>query len=100
VARPSSPHAHGRSEIWSRAALEKAIVRERSRFGRRVRAVRNRQGLTQEQAAEQIGIHPKHLARIEGGTVNPTLSTLIAMALAYRVKLATLFEDDPVRPKR
>jgi transcriptional regulator with XRE-family HTH domain len=94
VARTVSRHAHGRSEIWSRAALEKAILRERAHLGRRLRAVRERKGLTQEQAAEQIGIHPKHLGRVEGGTGNPTISTLIALALAYGVRLPALFEDD------
>jgi transcriptional regulator with XRE-family HTH domain len=80
--------------------LEKAILRERARLGRRLRKVREGKGLTQEQAAEQIGIHPKHLGRVEGGTGNPTISTLIALSLAYGVRLPALFEDDePVRAK-
>ncbi len=94
ASRDPSPHAHGRSEIWSRAALEKAILRERRRLGTRLRLLRERKGLTQEQAAEEIGIHPKHLGRIEGADGNPTISTLIALALAYGVNLASLFEPE------
>jgi transcriptional regulator with XRE-family HTH domain len=99
ASRPASPHAHGRSEIWVRSA---AILRERRRLGRRLRALRQRKGLSQEQAAEAIGIHPKHLGRIESGAGNPTISTLIALALAYGVRLAALVEeqDETARQKR
>ena len=72
--RPPSPYAHGRSEIWGRSALERIILREQRKFGERVRSLREKAGLTQEQASERIGIHPKHLGRIEGGTVNVTMN--------------------------
>ena len=98
---PRSPsiYAHGRSEIWGRGALERTIAREQRQFGDRVRSLRETAKLTQEQAAEKIGIHPKHLGRIEGGTVNLTFGTLIAMAVAYQVSAAQLF-DVPVRAKK
>jgi transcriptional regulator with XRE-family HTH domain len=56
--------------------------------------------LTQEQAAERIGIHPKHLGRIEGGTVNLTFGTLIAMAVAYQVSAAEMFDESARTKKR
>ncbi len=97
--RSTSRHAHGRSEIWSRAALQKLILRERCEIGARVRALREKKGLTQEQAAELSGIHAKHVGRIESGGANVTISTLIALAAAYGVRLAVFFEDD-TRSKR
>ncbi len=107
ASRQTSPHAHCRSEIWSRATLEKAILRERRRLGTRLRLLREKKGLTQEEAAEAIGVHAKHVGRLEGGTGNPTISTLVAFALAYGVQLGALFESDaantegprPARPR-
>jgi transcriptional regulator with XRE-family HTH domain len=68
-------------------------LREQRKFGERVRSLREKAGLTQEQAAERIGIHPKHLGRIEGGTVNVTFGTLIALAVAYQVSAEDLFAE-------
>lgn len=97
--RAPSPYAHGRSEIWGRATLEKTIQREQRKFGERIRGIRENAGMTQERAAEEIGIHPKHLGRIEGGTVNITFGTLIALAVAYRVPASELFTE-PQRSKK
>ena len=91
--RSPSPYAHGRSEIWGRGTLERTIQREQRKFGDRVRSLREDAGLTQERAAERIGIHPKHLGRIEGGTVNVTFGPLIALAVAYQVPAAELFAE-------
>jgi transcriptional regulator with XRE-family HTH domain len=50
--------------------------------------------LSQEAAAERIGIHAKHLQRIETGSVNVTIATLVAVAVAYSVPLLRLFEPE------
>jgi transcriptional regulator with XRE-family HTH domain len=57
----------------------------------RLRSLRQELGLTQEQAAEKMGLHPKYLTRLEGGGVNATLTTLIAASVAYKVSLRDLF---------
>lgn len=98
--RSPSPYAHGRSEIWGRGTLKRAISTEQQRLGNHVRTTREQKHLTQEEAAERIGIHPKHLGRIEGGTINLTLATLVAIAMGYGVTLANLFEEKVRSPKK
>jgi len=60
----------------------------------RLRELREERGFSQEHAAELMGIHPKSMPRIEGGTANPTLATLVAAAMAYDVPLRDLFPED------
>lgn len=48
--------------------------------------------MTQAEAAEAVGIHTVHVARIEKGGVNVTISTLVAFAVAYDVSIHSLFE--------
>jgi transcriptional regulator with XRE-family HTH domain len=60
------------------------------------RALRQARALTQEAAAEVIGIHPKHLQRLEAGAVNVTLATLVAITLSYGVPLLALWDESPV----
>jgi DNA-binding XRE family transcriptional regulator len=86
-----SPHAHGRSELRERADLKLAVEAEQGRLGSRLRRLRLGRGLTQETAAERIGLHPKHLSRIEAGTVNVTFATLVAISKAYEKRLKALF---------
>lgn len=94
VLRPS-PYAHGRSDVWDRAAVAREIGVVQRRLGRHLRALRDELDLSQEAAAERIGIHPKHLQRIERGVGNATVATLVAIAKAYEVSLSTLFLEPP-----
>lgn len=93
-----SPHTHGRSEVRTRKDLAPVIKRELKRLGMRLRALRQERGLTQEQAAEKMGLHPKYLTRLEGGGVNPTLTTLVAASVAYNVPLRELFPEEEQGP--
>ena len=57
-------------------------------------------GLTQEQAAEKAGLHPKHIQRLEGAKANATLTTLTALALAYGTSVPALLQGvDDNQPK-
>lgn len=38
-----------------------------------------------------MGLHPKYMPRLEGGTANPTVATLVAASVAYKVPLRDLF---------
>jgi len=71
----------------------RALREEQRRLGARLRALREERALTQEQAAEQIGLHSNHLQRLERGAANVTLATLVALSLAYRVTVRSLFEE-------
>jgi transcriptional regulator with XRE-family HTH domain len=93
VATRKSPHSHGRSEVRTRKDLAPAIRRTLKRLGSRLRDLRVERGLSQEEAAEAMGIHPKSMPRLEGGTTNPTLATLVAASVAYKVPLRDLFPE-------
>ncbi|HEX4384968.1 MAG TPA: helix-turn-helix transcriptional regulator, partial [Myxococcales bacterium] len=86
-----SPHDHGPSELRSRADVAGETKAQQTLLGHRLRDLRSRSELTQERAAEAIGLHVKHLQRLERGTVNVTLATLVGCSLAYGVKLGELF---------
>ena len=90
----ASPHSHGRSEVWARPAVAKAIAKAKRTLGLRIRALREERSWTQEQAAEAIGVHAKHIVRIEGGTANVTIATIVAVATAFKVPVAALFQAD------
>ncbi len=70
------------------------VARELRRLATRLRAVRERAGLTQEQAAERIGLHAKHLQRLERGGANVTFATLVACAHAYGTAVASLLSPE------
>lgn len=90
-ARKSGPRRP--SGIQEPEGLKPIIQRERRRLGLRLRELRLGRGLTQEQAAEMIGIHPKYMPRVEAGRANLTVDTLIAASVAYEVALSDLFTE-------
>ena len=92
--RKPSRHSHGRSEVKERPEILAALALARTRLGVRLKELRKSRGLSQERAAERIGVHPVQLARMEHGVSNVTLATLVATALAYDVPLRNLFEDE------
>jgi transcriptional regulator with XRE-family HTH domain len=59
-------------------------------IGRRVRAARTAVKMTQEDAAAAAGIDYKRLQRIEQGTVNVTVKTLVRIAAAFETDIWSL----------
>lgn len=88
-----SRHFHGRSEVWERTAITKAIASAKVRLGARIRSARQARELSIEQAAERTGIHPNHLQRVETGRANVTVATLVAVSLALDVPLEQFFRE-------
>jgi len=58
----------------------------------KLKALRERRGLTQEQLSEKSGVSRSYLARLETGRQDPTLSTLEKLAKALGVKVGRLLE--------
>jgi len=77
----------------------RALREEQRRLGARLKALREERALTQERAAEQVGLHSNHLQRLERGAANVTLATLVALSLAYRVSLRSFFEEPSSKPQ-
>jgi len=62
------------------------------RLGRALRLLRERKGLTQEEAMSQLNISQAFLSQIETGDRQPSFYLLCKMARLYEVTLATLFK--------
>ena len=62
----------------------------RAPFGRRVRALREARGLSQEKLAELANLHWTFLSGIERGRRNPGLNTLARLATALKTPLSSL----------
>jgi transcriptional regulator with XRE-family HTH domain len=62
------------------------------RLAARLKALRARRGLSQEQLAEAAGISRPHVARLETARQDPTLSTIGKLARALKVKPAELLK--------
>jgi transcriptional regulator with XRE-family HTH domain len=61
-----------------------------TKFGIRLKEIRNRSGLTLEQLAFDADIELSQVHRVEKGKINPTLTTLIALAKGLGITLAEL----------
>ncbi len=64
---------------------------ERVLLGRRIKELRARRGLSQEQFAEAMGANAKYVSSVERGQENPTLEFLIKLAAALDAELVDLF---------
>jgi len=63
-------------------------------LGARIKELRKRAGLSQDQLAEKVGIESKYLSRIEVGKRYPALETLDNIADALQVGTKELFDFD------
>lgn len=64
---------------------------ERSRLGRRVRFLRLKAGLSQEDLADACGLDRTYVGGIERGERNPSLKNILKIAGALHVSLPELF---------
>ncbi len=63
-----------------------------TRLTRRLKRLREYQGLTQAQLARKAGLTLGYIGRLEIGMHDPSLSTLRKLAKALKVKVAELVE--------
>jgi len=61
-------------------------------IGIRIKELRKKQRISQEQLAEKADINSKYLSRIERGTENPTLDMFIKLANALEVEMWEMFD--------
>ena len=67
-------------------------------FGERLKKLRKKSGLTQEELAEKTGYSIMTIRRWEWGTRNPRLEEIKALAQALNVSEADLLNDPPPQP--
>jgi transcriptional regulator with XRE-family HTH domain len=77
---PKTAH-HRESAAFRRVAVQ---------LGHRVRELRRDLDWTVEEAAEKFGIEPAHVRRIEAGRTNPSLATLVSIALGLGTDVVSL----------
>lgn len=63
------------------------------KIGKRIRSIRQSQGLTQEQLAESSDLSPSYISRVETGDSTPSLECLCKIAGALDVGLQTVLYD-------
>ena len=61
--------------------------------GQRIKAAREKKGLTQEELAALIDISPTHISVIERGTKIPRLDTFVAIANVLEMSSDSLLVD-------
>jgi transcriptional regulator with XRE-family HTH domain len=64
----------------------------RIRFGRAIRRIREEQGITQEEAAEQCSLHRTYYSGIERGVRNVSLVNIERIAKGLKTVLPKMFE--------
>jgi transcriptional regulator with XRE-family HTH domain len=67
-------------------------------LGKRLRALRNEQGLTLVQLGQQVGLSASYLSQIERGVTMPSLARLTTIARALDVEVRYFFEDNVSSP--
>ena len=65
----------------------------KSRFGVRLRQLRNERGYSQEELAERAGLHRNYVGGVERGERNVALENIVKLAKALAVSPSELFED-------
>ncbi len=66
----------------------------RRRVAKRIQRARWRLGLSQDVAAERVGLTARYYADLERGHRNPTIETIFSIARALKVSIADLVEFD------
>ncbi len=69
-------------------------------MGNRLRDIRKKKAMTQEDVADKAGIVVSQVGRIERGKLNPSISTIFVIALAMDIEPKDLFDFDELFVKK
>lgn len=64
------------------------------KLGKRIKELRKKSSLSQEQVAEQAGISGKYLGEVERGEVNVSVLIISKIALVLNVQLSEILDFD------
>jgi len=68
-------------------------IKECVRFGQRIKALREKAGLSQEKLGFRASLHPVSVSRIERAEINATVATVYKLAKALRVHPGLFFKN-------
>lgn len=71
--------------------IREVFVNNKKLLGKRIKEIRKKQNLTQEQLAEIISIETASLSAIESGRHFPSLPTIEKIAIALHTEIKTFF---------
>lgn len=71
------------------------MINKDRNLGKKIRMIRKQNGLTLKEMANVCGLSSAFLSQVETGTVNPSLTTVKAVADALNISLGQLFTDKP-----
>lgn len=63
------------------------------RFGASIKTRRLSKSMSQEELAQQSGLHPTYISQIEQGKRNITLATIEKLALALEISITDIFSN-------
>ena len=63
-------------------------------FGRLIRKLRKKKGLTQEVFADEAGLDVSYIGRVERGQVNPGLTIIYQLASALKISPRKLLKNE------
>ena len=64
----------------------------RKKFGKRLRALREERGWSQEEFADRAGLHRTYVCAVERGGRNPTLSVLERLSKALGISITAMLQ--------
>jgi transcriptional regulator with XRE-family HTH domain len=67
-------------------------LRTRKLFGKRLRELREKRGLSQEALADLAGLHRNYIGNIERGENGIGIDNIVLLARALKIKPGALFE--------
>lgn len=85
---PQSFHCEGAEVVFD---LPKPLP-ERLDLGGKVRVMRKKQGLSQKELAEKIGVTPSSISQVEKNLIYPSIPALFRLAESLSVEVAYFFE--------
>jgi len=67
---------------------------EIKRFGEKLRILRQRQGLSQEQLGSMLDVHQTHIGRIERSEKMPNAAMILKISRIFKVSADVLIKDE------
>lgn len=88
-----------KSQIVFIIALRGIMATTKELLAIRIKQIRKKKGLTQEQLAEKIGRDTKHISKLEIAGSYPSIETLDRIASALDIEIKEFFNFDGLRDK-
>ena len=79
-------------KIYKMILTELYIMNTLKLFGKRIKELRKKSGLTQEQLSEKLGLFQKQIGNIETGTCFTTINNLENLSEQFGVEIKDLFD--------